>query len=130
MVSFFTRHGDLLVADELAVSPWAPTQLSGTGVCGALARQLETHCPAGFVPARLTVDLFRPVLNEPIEVRSEVVRPGTRITVADAVIVQDEQVRARASVAFLATGVAPCSATRPTTSAMGARRAPGTSTPT
>ncbi|MGW0044297.1 thioesterase family protein [Rhodococcus sp. NPDC003348] len=107
MVSFFTRQGDRLVAERLAVSHWAPTQLGGHAVCGLLARQLETHCPAGFVPARMTVDLFRPVLNAPIEVRSEVVREGTRIAVADASIVQDEQVRARASVVFLTPGAEP-----------------------
>lgn len=107
MVSFFSKRGDLLVAEELAVSPWSKTQLSGTGICGLMARQLETHCPTGFIPARLTVDLFSPVANEPIQVGSEIVRQGTRITVADASIVQDGKVRARASVAFLTTGVEP-----------------------
>lgn len=107
MVSFFTKRGDLLVAEPLGISPWSPTTLSGTGVCGLFARQLEAHCPAGFVPARLTVDLFSPVLHEPIRVDSRVVRQGSRITVADATIVQDEQIRARASVAFLTTGPEP-----------------------
>src|SRR6476659_5351808 len=100
MVSFLSRQGDQLVAEELAVSHWAPTQLNGPVVCGLLARELETHCPAGFVPARMTVDLFRPVLNAHVEVRSEVVRQGKRIAVVDASIVQEGQVRVRASVAF------------------------------
>ncbi|WP_068057986.1 thioesterase family protein [Nocardia xishanensis] len=107
MVSFFGMQAGQLVARELAVSPWSPTQLSGTGVCGLLARELETHCPAGFVPARLTVDLFRPVVNAPFRLRGEVVRHGTRITVADAFLVQEEQVRARASAVFLTTGSEP-----------------------
>ncbi|WP_415394938.1 thioesterase family protein [Rhodococcus globerulus] len=107
MVSFFTKRGELLIAEQLAVSAWAPTQVGGHAVCGLLAHQLETHCPTGFVPARLTVDLFKPVSTAPIEVRSEVVRQGTRITAADAFIVQDEQVRARASVVFLTTGSEP-----------------------
>ncbi len=47
----------------------APAGPPGVGaVCGALGRQLETHCQAGFVPARMTADLFRPVLNEPLAV--------------------------------------------------------------
>ncbi|MFE3446875.1 thioesterase family protein [Nocardia sp. NPDC059180] len=107
MVSFFTTDGDLLVPEKHAVSRWAPTQLGGTGVCGLLARQLETHCPAGFVPARMTADLFRPVLNAPIEVRSEIVREGKRITVADATIVQEGEVRTRATAVFLTTGSEP-----------------------
>ncbi|TJZ75941.1 thioesterase family protein [Rhodococcus oryzae] len=107
MVGFFTSRGDLFVAEEFAVSHWTPTQVGGHAVCGLLARSLETHCPAGFVPARMTVDLFRPVLNAPIEVRSEVVRQGTRITVADASIVQDGEVRTRASAVFLTTGPEP-----------------------
>ncbi|WP_028479781.1 thioesterase family protein [Nocardia sp. CNY236] len=107
MFSFFTRSGNHLVADELALSRWSSAQLSGPAVCGLLARQLETHHPDGFVPARLTVDLFRPVSNAPVEVRSEVVRQGPRITVADASIVQDARILVRASAMFLATGAEP-----------------------
>lgn len=107
MVSFFTKHGNLLVAEQIAVSAWSQNQVGGHAVCGLFARQLETHCPAGSIPARLTVDLFKPVLNAPIEVRSEIVRQGTRITAADAVIVQEGEVRARASAVFLTTGIDP-----------------------
>lgn len=107
MVGFFTEYGDLLVAGELAVSQWASDQLGGYAVCGLLARQLETHCPAGFIPARMTVDLFWPVANEPLRVHSEVVRRDTRMTVADASIVQNEQIRVRATTVFLITGVSP-----------------------
>ncbi|MFD4369484.1 thioesterase family protein [Rhodococcus sp. NPDC058521] len=95
------------MSEPLAVSPWSPNQLSGTGICGLLARQLETHSRPDFVPARLTVDLFSPVINEPIQVRSEVVREGTRITVADASIEQDGRIRARASASFLIIGAEP-----------------------
>ncbi|VFB00167.1 acyl-CoA thioesterase domain-containing protein [Nocardia cyriacigeorgica] len=107
MISFFSSDGDLLVPEKLAVSRWSPNQIGGTGVCGALGRQLETHCPAGFVPARMTADLFRPVLNEPLAVHSEVVREGKRILVADAHIVQNDEVRARATAVFLTTGSEP-----------------------
>ncbi|MCP2292176.1 Thioesterase-like superfamily protein [Nocardia amikacinitolerans] len=107
MVSFFVRQGDRLVAEKLAVSPWAPTKLSGTGVCGLLAREAEAHSPNGFVPARLTMDLYQPVANAPFELRSRVVRRGSRIAVVDAAMVQDGQERARASVVFLTTGAEP-----------------------
>ncbi|MEU4314986.1 thioesterase family protein [Nocardia sp. NPDC024068] len=106
-MSFFDRQGDRLVAGKLAISPWAPANLSGTGVCGLLARELETRCPDGFVPARLTVDLYRPVADAPFELRAEVVRSGSRITVADAALVQDGEDRVRASAVFLTTGAEP-----------------------
>ncbi|MFJ4657326.1 acyl-CoA thioesterase domain-containing protein [Nocardia sp. NPDC088792] len=87
----------------MALSPWAPNQLGGTGVCGLLAHELEIHSPgAGFVPARFTVDLFRPVLDEPIRLSSEIVRDGSRVRMVDAAIVQRDSVRARASVMYLA----------------------------
>ncbi|WP_067837651.1 thioesterase family protein [Nocardia lijiangensis] len=107
MVSFFVGQGDQLVAEKLAVSPWAPDKQSGTGICGLLARELEAHCPDGFVPARLTVDLYQPVANEAFDMRSKVVRQGSRIAVVDAALVQDGQERARASAVFLTTGAEP-----------------------
>lgn len=107
MVSFFIERGNQLVAERLAISPWTPTQLSGTGVCGLLARELEGRCPDGFVPARLTVDLYQPVANGEFDIRSVVVRRGPRITVAEASLRQDGQERARASVVFLPVGEEP-----------------------
>lgn len=107
MVSFFDRRGERLIAEKLAISPWSPANLSGTGVCGLLARELEGYCPDDFVPARLTVDLYRPVFDAPFDMRSTVVRRGARITVADTVLVQDGRDRARASAVFLTPGVEP-----------------------
>ncbi|GAA4393484.1 acyl-CoA thioesterase domain-containing protein [Tsukamurella soli] len=103
-VSFFTTDGDLLVPTPFAVSLWSPKQLAGHGVCGLCARDLERHRPEGFIPARTTVDLFMPVLAEPLRLESEVVRKGRRIVVADTRIVQDGITRARASAVFVTTG--------------------------
>ncbi|WP_067829979.1 acyl-CoA thioesterase domain-containing protein [Nocardia inohanensis] len=108
MVAFFEQVDGRFVATTMSVSAWSQTQLAGTAVCGLLARELETHAPrADFIPARFTVDLFRPVLNEPITLRSEVVRDGTRVRVVDAALVQHDEVRARASVMYLAVGEQP-----------------------
>ncbi|MGK8506076.1 acyl-CoA thioesterase domain-containing protein [Nocardia asiatica] len=107
MIGFFTRHRDGVVAEPIARSVWNSDHLGGPPVSGLLAREVETCCPDGFVPARLTVDLFRPVLDRPIMIRSETVRRGRRITVADAAIVQNDQVRARATALFLSPGAAP-----------------------
>ncbi|MGN2637842.1 acyl-CoA thioesterase domain-containing protein [Nocardia takedensis] len=103
MVAIFTMSQDRYLATDLAVSPWSDSHLRGTAVCGLLAREAERHCPgASFVPARFTVDLFRPVLNEPIRLRGEVVRDGRRVRVVDTSIVQRDRVRARATVLYSA----------------------------
>ncbi|MEV6095417.1 acyl-CoA thioesterase domain-containing protein [Nocardia sp. NPDC051981] len=105
MVAFFDMVGGRYAPTEIAVSPWAPNQVSGTAVSGLLAREAETHSPGGaFLPGRFTVDLFRPVLAEPIELCSEVVRDGRRVRVVDVSAVQQDQVRVRATLMFLAAG--------------------------
>lgn len=106
--AFFTEENGRYTASPMAVSAWSKAQLAGTAVCGLLAHRLETHSPgAEFVPARFGVDMFRPVLNEPIELRSSIARDGNRIRVADAEIVQQGEVRARASVTYLVASEEP-----------------------
>lgn len=91
-----------------AASAWSPTMINGPAVCGLLARTLERqHGSAGSVPARLTVDLFRPVRAEPVTVVTELVREGRRIRVADAALMQGGVDVARATVIFLARSVQP-----------------------
>ncbi|WP_216900677.1 thioesterase family protein [Nocardia alni] len=104
----FNRVDGQYVPTEMAIGPWGHGQLGGTSLCGLLAHELETHRPGDdFTPVRFTVDLFRPVLNEPIELRSEVVRESRRIRVVDAAIVQGGQVRTRATAMYLAQGEQP-----------------------
>ncbi|WP_416565383.1 acyl-CoA thioesterase domain-containing protein [Nocardia testacea] len=106
--AFFTREGEQYLPTRIAMSSWSPTQVSGPAICGLLARELETRSPgAEFVPARVTVDLFRPVVDEPAVVRSAVVREGKRICVADAELLQRGEVRSRATVVYLRTGEVP-----------------------
>lgn len=108
MLAFFTREGEHYLPTRVAISSWSPTQVGGPAICGLLARELETRAPgAEFVPARLTVDMFSPVSDEPTTVRSTVVREGKRICVADAELVQRGEVRSRATVVYLRTGEEP-----------------------
>lgn len=51
--------------------------------------------------------MMRPVLNELITVHSNVVREGSRMIVADATIVQQGELRARASAVFLVSAASP-----------------------
>lgn len=54
-----------------------------------------------------TVDMFGPVLDEPIDLRSTVVRDGNRIRVVDSHIVQRGHVRARATAQYLIVSAEP-----------------------
>ncbi|WP_260395829.1 hypothetical protein [Rhodococcus sp. KBW08] len=78
MAAFFTCENGRYIPGRKSLSAGSATQLSGTVVCGLLAHGLETCSPGTeFVPARFTVDMFSPVLDEPIELRSAVVRMAT-----------------------------------------------------
>ena len=57
--------------------------------------------PTDFVPARLTVDMFRLPKLAPIEIRTRVVREGLRIKVVEAEFVSGGVAMARASCQFL-----------------------------
>ena len=59
--AFFTADGDDLVPSPLARGPWGST-ISGTYVGGLLGRAIEhSGGDDDLQPARLTVDLLRPV---------------------------------------------------------------------
>lgn len=106
MVAFFsTVDGGSLRPEDLSISPWSPSQIGGYAICGTLARSIERNRQtASFMPVRLTVDLFKPVLTDLIDTRSVVVRRGPRIEVVDSEIVQNGEVKARASALFVAAG--------------------------
>jgi hypothetical protein len=62
----------------------------------------ERHCPADFVPARLTVDMFRlPDIHTPIEVTTKLIRDGKRIKLVEADFFSGGTHMARASCQLL-----------------------------
>lgn len=75
---FFTRTHDTFMPTQVANGPWNPDSLHGRVVIGLLAFVIEErHGSDDFVPARLTVDMFRlPNIRTPIEVTSKIVRDG------------------------------------------------------
>ncbi|EME21795.1 thioesterase family protein [Rhodococcus triatomae] len=101
-LAFFSSTPDGFVAEHFAISRWSPDMVNGAALCGLVARALErAHGGAGFVPARLTVDLFKPARTTPLTARTTLVRDGNRIRVADAELVQDGEVVVRAGAVFL-----------------------------
>ena len=99
--AFFTRDGDTLVPGSLARGPWGDT-IGGHIIGGAVAWVAEQ---AGgdpqLQPARLTVDLLRPMAIRPVQFEASVRRSGRRIRVVDTELHQDGIPVARASVLLI-----------------------------
>ncbi|TGD88460.1 thioesterase family protein [Mycolicibacterium sp. CH28] len=84
---------------ENARSRWGEDMLNGPAVVGLAAWNLEQRFSAdGFLPARLTVDLFKAARKVPTTVRSRLVRDGHRIRNAECEVVQGEVTVARATL--------------------------------
>jgi hypothetical protein len=80
-----------------ARGPWSPEALHGGPVAALLARAVEaaeTRNP--MQPARLTVELLRPVGFEPLAVTAAVIRPGRKVQLVEATASQGGKDVARA----------------------------------
>jgi acyl-CoA thioesterase len=98
---FFVTDGKGYVPTRLARGPWGPS-LSGNYIGGLLGRAVEHEVDdADLQPARLTVDLLRPVALHPVQVHSSVIRDGRRLRLVDAMMTQNDVLVARASALFL-----------------------------
>jgi len=82
--------------------------MHGRLLAGLAAWAIERdHAEDGFVPVRLTVDLYKNPRMEPTTVTTAVVRAGGRVRAVDAVLHVGGVEVARASSLWLRTGVAP-----------------------
>jgi hypothetical protein len=96
---FFHLKDGLFVPTDSARGPWSMESLHGRVLAGLFARCLELeYGEATFQFTRLTIDMFRLPNRSPIDVRTELIREGNRIKVADAIAFQEgaEIGRARA----------------------------------
>ncbi len=99
--SYFRPDGDRLVPTRRTRGPWGEW-MGGGSVGGLLAHAAERAVDdPELVPARLTVDLLRPVALEPVVLRTDIVRQGRRLVLVDAQVVQNDVVVSRASVLYL-----------------------------
>jgi hypothetical protein len=99
---FFTRDHDAFIPNKVANGPWDPNSLHGRVVIGLLAFEIEQRYGADdFVPARLTVDMFRLPGFAPIEVKTRLIRDGLRIKVIEAEFFSGGVSMARASCQLL-----------------------------
>ena len=105
---FFVPSERGLIPGAKAVGPWATDMLHGRLLAGLAAWAIERdHGMDGFVPCRLTVDMFRNPPMAPAEVVTTLVRGGGRVRAMDAVVRMDGIDVSRASALFLATGEHP-----------------------
>jgi hypothetical protein len=82
---FFQIEGTHYVPTAAARGPWNPNSLHGRVIAGLLGAEIERlHGSPEFIPARLTVDMYRLPDLSPVEVTTRVVRAGNRIKVIDA----------------------------------------------
>jgi hypothetical protein len=99
---FFTKDRDAYIPTDAARGPWDPNSLHGRVIIGLLAFAIEQrHGADDFVPARLTVDMFRLPNLAPIEVKTRLVRDGLRIKVVEADFFSGGVNMARASCQLL-----------------------------
>jgi hypothetical protein len=100
---FFTSDRDGFMPTEVANGPWDPKSMHGRVVIGLLAHAIEErHGSTEFVPARLTVDMFRlPNISTPVEVKTKSIRDGLRIRVIEADFLSGGVPMARASCQLL-----------------------------
>ena len=82
---FFRTDGTHYVPTPASRGPWNPNSLHGRVIAGLLGAEIERlHGSPDFMPARLTVDMYRLPDLSPVEVVTRVVREGNRIKVIDA----------------------------------------------
>lgn len=100
---FFARRGDTFIPNPVSNGPWDPNSMHGRVVIGLLAHAIEErHGSDQFVPARLTVDMFRlPDVLTPVEVTTKLIRDGKRIKVVEADFFSGGVAMARASCQLL-----------------------------
>ncbi len=106
MDAFFTADGGSYVPGTMTRGPWGAT-MGGQIVGGLLGWALDRHGGDDLQPARLTVDLLRPVPIEPVSIEISVQREGRRIKLVDAAMLQHGRAVARASALFLRRGAHP-----------------------
>lgn len=100
---FFRRQDDgRFIPTPACRGPWNPQSLHGRVIVGLLGHVLEVeHGDPDFIPARLTVDMYRLPDFSPIEVTTRVIRAGGRIKVVDAEFISGGTSMGRASCQFL-----------------------------
>ncbi|WP_328356093.1 thioesterase family protein [Mycobacterium sp. NBC_00419] len=91
-----------------AQSRWGEDMLNGPAVVALAAWSLEREYGLeGFLPGRLTVDLFKAARKRPTHMRTRLIRDGHRIRNSECDVIQGETVVARATLVQYRTSEPP-----------------------
>lgn len=105
--TMFVADGDGFEPTQWAVGPWSPDTLQGSAYGGLLVRALERTDPTpGMMLARLSFDLWRPVLRERLSATATVLRDGRKARTLEASLLQGGKSVARCTAVFLKADVA------------------------
>jgi acyl-coenzyme A thioesterase PaaI-like protein len=95
----FSVESELLRPSELARGPWSRDALHGGPVAALLARTAESApAPGPMHPARLTIELLRPVGFAPLRASARVLRPGRKVQLVEASLHTGDTEMARATL--------------------------------
>jgi hypothetical protein len=96
--ALFVRLDDHAVAaTDWARGPWDPNHCHGAPPSALLVRAVENLQDGVWQLSRITIELQRPVpIEQPIEINTEVERPGSRISIVGATLSVGSAVVARA----------------------------------
>ncbi len=98
----FHPKDDRFVPTELAGSPWHSSVLHGGAPAGLLAYCLQRELATpGMQPARLSIDLLRPVPNAPLQVEIRPIRQGKRIALLEGRLLAEGSLVALATALFV-----------------------------
>lgn len=96
---FIPLDGDRVQPTRFAQSHWGADHLNGPALVGLAAHALELAFGLPeFLPARLTVDLFRAARGVPTSTKVSLVRAGRRVRNSECEVVQDGITVARATL--------------------------------
>ncbi|MBS0472521.1 MAG: thioesterase family protein [Proteobacteria bacterium] len=103
--AFFKREGEAYLPQAAGRGPWRDDSLHGRVVIGLCGYELErTHGGPEWMPARLTVDMYRLPDFSPITAETRVIRGGRRIKIVDVELMQGGKSVSRGTAQFLIRG--------------------------
>jgi hypothetical protein len=89
--SLYILEDSRFIPGPLTVGPWSPDAQHGGPVAALLARSVESvPSDVNMQVVRLTIELTRPVPLTPLTVRTQIARPGRRVQLVDAFILDGE----------------------------------------
>ncbi|HEX2032280.1 MAG TPA: acyl-CoA thioesterase domain-containing protein [Actinomycetota bacterium] len=89
--AFYVPDGDRFVPTELTRGPWSADAQHAGPPAALLGRAIEALEPVGeMTVARFSMEVLGPVPLRPLRVSAAVVRPGRRVQLVEAALVDDE----------------------------------------